>query len=278
MMRKAFTLIELVVALGILAVILSFAGVIFRVSVESQQMAIANAEIMQKLRVITEQLDADLKGGVFRDFQYPYRYGGYLCANLDTLPDRTDRARTITANSDGIIFFAGGDFRSTGQYGNPVRTIAGNVACIFYGQPDPNSYAFAPEPREKLLLRRQTILAVSGPAGGSDPRGEYCTKLPQEWFVDANDWVRRPVVATDSVQPSLYYMYVAQGVDDFTIEYVDASTQQWTGTIPWVRPAIATPTDIVKARALKFMFTLYDSKGILKKGRMFTHIVVWDNG
>ncbi|GAG37847.1 unnamed protein product, partial [marine sediment metagenome] len=30
-------------------------------------------------------------------------------------------------------------------------------------------------------------------------------------------------------------------------------------------------------RALKFTFTLYDSKGILPKGRVFTHIVYLDN-
>jgi len=29
-------------------------------------------------------------------------------------------------------------------------------------------------------------------------------------------------------------------------------------------------------RALKFTFTLYDSKGIIKKGRTFTHIVYLD--
>ncbi len=61
-MRKAFTLLEMVVALGILALILSFAGVIFRVSIESQRLALANAEIMQKYRTITTQLDEDFRG------------------------------------------------------------------------------------------------------------------------------------------------------------------------------------------------------------------------
>ena len=56
-MRKAFTLMEMVVALGILAIVMSFAGVIFRVSVDSHRLALANAEILQKLRAITEQLD-----------------------------------------------------------------------------------------------------------------------------------------------------------------------------------------------------------------------------
>ena len=276
MVRKAFTLIEMVVALGILAVILSFAGVIFRVSVNSQQMAMANAEIMQKLRIITEQLDADFKSGAFRYFQYPYRYDGYLYANTE----KSSAGGVVTAvNSDGFAFFASGDFQSTGQYGG--KTIAGNVACIFYGQPDPNSYSRPPQPHEKLLLRRQTILAFNSPASGSDPRGEYFSRSPQEWlanppFVGDRDWVRRPVVAPSNVSANLH-MYVAQGVDNFTIHYLDAGTQLQTGAIPWVRRIDESFRSSINPRALKFTFTLYDSKGIIKKGRPFTHIVVWDD-
>ena len=59
---KAFTLIELMVAIGILAMVFSFAGVIFNVSIDSYRTAIANAEIMQKLRAITSQLDSDFRG------------------------------------------------------------------------------------------------------------------------------------------------------------------------------------------------------------------------
>ena len=54
---KGFTLVELLVAIGI-----SFAGVIFNVSVNAQRTAMANAEIMQKLRAITGQLNADFRG------------------------------------------------------------------------------------------------------------------------------------------------------------------------------------------------------------------------
>ncbi|MHC4646661.1 MAG: type II secretion system protein, partial [Planctomycetota bacterium] len=61
-MKKGFTIIEVVVSIGILAVIVSFAGVVFKVSIESQRMAAANAEIMQKFRAITDQLNSDFKG------------------------------------------------------------------------------------------------------------------------------------------------------------------------------------------------------------------------
>jgi len=274
-MRKAFTLIELVVSLGILAVILSFAGVIFRVSVESQRMAMANAEVMQKLRIITEQLDADFKGGAIPT-RLPYGYPVHI--SYDTRTPAV-AGQSMPAYSDAIVLFTSGDFRSTEQYGG--KTVAGNVACVFYGQPDPNSYKRPLQPHEKVLLRRQTILAISGPASGSNSRGEYFQEAPQQWlvtppFVDINDWTRRPVVEPNNVKANLP-MFVAQGVDNFTVQYLDSSTLLGTGVIPWVRPTGTLSRAAINPRAFKFTFTLYDSKGIIKKGRTFTHIVVWDS-
>ena len=57
-----FTLIEILVAIGILAIVMSFSSVIFKVGIGAHRTAIANAEIMQKLRAITDQLNADFKG------------------------------------------------------------------------------------------------------------------------------------------------------------------------------------------------------------------------
>lgn len=54
--KKAFTLIELSVAVGILVIMLLFAAGIFNVSIDSQRTAMANAEIMQKLRAITDRI------------------------------------------------------------------------------------------------------------------------------------------------------------------------------------------------------------------------------
>jgi len=275
-MRKAFTLIEMVVSLGILAVILSFAGVIFRVSIDSQRMAMANAEVMQKLRVITEQLDADFRGGAIPT-RLPYGYPVHISHSTQA---PAAAGTPVQMDSDAILLFTAGDFRSTEQYGG--NTIAGNVACVYYGQPDPNSYKQPPQPHEKVLLRRQTILAIGGPAQGSDPLGEFFTRSPQEWLVnppiDPNGWMRRPVIEPNNVKASLP-MFVAQGVDSFTLHYLDASTQLRTGAIPWVRPTGASSgvSAGINPKAFKFTFTLYDSKGILKKGRTFTHIVVWDN-
>lgn len=156
-MRKAFTLIELVVAIGILAMVLSFAGVIFQVSIDSRRLALANAEIMRKLRVITDQLDADFHqlrkdGEIFviwhaerkRDFVPPQQ-------NHPSAFERFDR----------IMFFADGDFE-TYRDSPPWR---GNTARIGYSlahRLDPTTTGIVPhvlqEPRDRILTRTQHIL------------------------------------------------------------------------------------------------------------------------
>src|SRR4030042_971378 len=60
--HNAFTLMELMVAVALFAIVFAFASVIFKVSVNSYRTAVANAEIIQKLRAITDQLNADFKG------------------------------------------------------------------------------------------------------------------------------------------------------------------------------------------------------------------------
>ncbi len=167
--NKAFTLIELVVAIAILVMVISFAGVIFKVSINSHRTATASAEIMRKLRAITDQLNSD-----FRDIRKdaPLMIWFYQ--------DETDPDQRY----DQIMFFADGDFQSTQLYdygvlplpvvpaptGVPIR---GNVARIYYGQarvyaPMPASFIYpwfqkGQDRQERVLSRRRHILT-------SDPR------------------------------------------------------------------------------------------------------------
>jgi prepilin-type N-terminal cleavage/methylation domain-containing protein len=259
-MRKAFTLIELAVAVGILAMVLSFAGVIFKVSINSHRTAIASAEIMQKLRAITDQLDADFRSVV-------YEYGGYIGVNTDTF---NLGGQSVQVNSDCIAFFTSGSFQSTAQYDG--RTMAGNVACVFYGQPDPNSFGGPPRPQQNMLLRRQTILTGDAPAAGSAV-GEYYRKSLSQWrvvrpFAAPDDWVKRPLINPNNLQGYMV-MLMAEGVHNFTIEFAEWGP---AGQIKWTRSQQGVPQKIT-TRAFKFTFTLYDSKGVIKNGRTFTHIV-----
>jgi prepilin-type N-terminal cleavage/methylation domain-containing protein len=266
---KAFTLVELLVAIGLLAIVISFAGVIFRVSINAHRTAMANAEIMQKLRAITEQLNADFKG-VIRTYRN----------KLDI--------QTRNVNSDSMVFFANGDFQSVGQYkylksdGTYAhKTVHGNVASIYYGQaadPNPNvepsTDPFVGDPRQKILVRRQTILTSDRRLNGSNPIGEFYISSLSESYVDPNLDVDALIVRP-TLDPHLEQdlpMYMAKGVDNFTIEWSTGDIN--SGQIQWQR-SISGPLNIV-TKAFKFTFTLYDSKGIIKEGRTFTHIVYLD--
>jgi prepilin-type N-terminal cleavage/methylation domain-containing protein len=150
--RRAFTLIELVTAVALLALVLMFSGIIFKVSIESYRTASANAEIMQKLRVITEQLNADFRG---------------LCKDAPLFMCFYEDSNDSYRRCDQIMFFAVGDFQSTQLYsgspavpstsGVPVR---GNVARISYIC-SPRHYQLPPRyERERMLIRRQHILTA----------------------------------------------------------------------------------------------------------------------
>ena len=153
--RKAFTLIELTVSIGLLALVISFASVIFKVSIEGYRTASANSEIMQKLRAVTDQLNRDF-GGLQTD------------APLLIWFEADNSARY-----DQIMFFANGDFQSTQLYSeiseepneNGDILVVGNVARVFYGQAqvldDGGSWRdpFNFDESERLLARRQHILS-----------------------------------------------------------------------------------------------------------------------
>jgi hypothetical protein len=253
---------------------LLFSSLIFKVSINAHRTAAANADIMQKLRAITDQLNADFKGRRWIP-------GGRILFNL---------APTGDVRADCIAFFADGDFQSTGQYGKTSgaeRTVVGNVAGIFLGQdakPDPNSDSDeSAKRRGKILLRRQTILTFDSnlPPPNLTPPGEYYDTSLSEWYadkIDANDLIGRPDL--NSVLPAdfnnLSVMYLAKGVDNFKIQFAEwgGNRFKWvpTNTDIETKPDDWKKKDIV-TRAFKFTFTLYDSKGIIEKGRTFTHIV-----
>jgi prepilin-type N-terminal cleavage/methylation domain-containing protein len=161
---RAFTLLELVVSIAILVMVISFAGVVFKVSINAHRTATANTEIMQKLRAITDQLNNDFKD-VRKDAPLMIWF----------FQDATDPDQRY----DQIMSFADGDFQSTQLYDYsvlpapvvPARTgvpIRGNVARIYYGQtriyaPMPASFIYpwfqkGQDRRDRVLARRRHIL------------------------------------------------------------------------------------------------------------------------
>ena len=286
--NKAFTLIELVVAIAILAMMSGFAGVIFNVSVGSHRAALANADIMQRLRAITDQLDRDFKG---------IRQDAPMAIQFWRDVDGTRR--------DSITFFANGDFQSIRQYlydkgGTPtLRTVSGNVASIYYGRAynDPNILA-----RKQKILTSDTSMIYSPLLYDAN---EFLIDSLAVWRVDLNDisfvdWVTPPDV--DPRFEEDLPLYVTGDVNNFMIQV--AEWNLGTGTFIWFPDnsdsifenvlvdsddndrfgffynvpgglTIADWTDLSAnwPRAIKFTFMLYDSRGIITEGRTFTHIV-----
>jgi hypothetical protein len=166
------------VAVGILAIVLSFAGIIFRVGIDSQRMAVANMEIMQKLRAITDQINADFRG-LRKDGEI---FVVWLAEPRGPVDPDTDRDAHI--RFDRIMFFADGDFQS---YTSNPKVIRGNLARICYmvanePPPAPGAAPTRPirqEPRKRKLARTQHILTADTTLGDF---WSTFTGLNQQWL------------------------------------------------------------------------------------------------
>ncbi|HSV27403.1 MAG TPA: prepilin-type N-terminal cleavage/methylation domain-containing protein, partial [Sedimentisphaerales bacterium] len=179
---RGFTLVEVLIAVAILAITLGAMGVIFRMSLEAYRASSATTEIMRKLRAITEQINADFRG---------LRKDGLIFlvwSVSDPDPDRTDPHllddRPRYSREDRIIFFANGDFQTHNQQETTTagtkKTVRGNVARIQYmiardkDNNWPESFGAAgmglPQHRAQREQRRRTrILARSQHIVTADP-------------------------------------------------------------------------------------------------------------
>jgi len=334
---RGFTLVELLVAIGILAMVMAFASAIFRVSVGSHRTALANSEIMQKFRAITDQLNADFRG-LRKDGEIFVVWVATPRIGADpTDPNEHERF-------DRIMFFANGDYQSYGIYPKIVR---GNVARICYMLARRGSVkAYAQPPEKRMLARTQHILITDDPELNdflypgmlpsvpdvnwlkwnnqleydevtlqewknipwvidanvpTEPIGEFMiqgwswddTQLKWRWVpeidpdgngsLDYTDFFLDPVNPTILHQegvPGVLYPYppyggvyiggvfycdldTPEGQSKFS-EFQSRLNEERFGEIPGL------------GRALKFTFTLYDSRGVIKGGRTFTHIVYLD--
>lgn len=253
-MKKGFTLIEVVVAIGLLVMMLTFSSVIFKVGIGSHRTAGANAEIMGKLRAITDQLNTDFKG-LRKDAPL------LIWFQKDTPPYPYDPNRY-----DQIMFFADGDFQSIQLYsietglgtrfpaltGTPVR---GNAARIYYGQARSldsrdnvirNPFDLLEE--DRILARRQHILTADPylavwPGAGMmtfddfddvDTGGEYINEGYEHDSLSLAEWkiagqaaysntilntcfgVPAPIYMDD---PNTFHKLMCEGIGSFAVQW-----------------------------------------------------------
>ena len=194
-MRKAFTLIELMVSIAILAIVMSFAGAIFKFGIDSQRVAMANVEIMQKFRAITDQLNSDFAG---------FRKDGEIFVVWSAAPggpEDPNYDRDGYVRFDRIMFFANGDFQS--YRGNP-KVIEGNLARICYtvANRPPAGPGLDPvrppvqRPRQRALARTQHVLTAD-PTLPANPLASLAAWTNQQWL----GWNNR--LEYDDMTPSL---------------------------------------------------------------------------
>jgi type II secretory pathway pseudopilin PulG len=289
--RRAFTITELLVAVGLLAAVLAASTTIFHYAIDAQRTAMATAEIMRTMRAITDQLNMDFAGLRTSDAPMIIKFRGN--------PNDANQA-------DSIVFFAAGDFQDS----NGV--MRSNIARIYYGQsgfvhnvcPNPYSHILTNindpcDLRNKILARKQVILEPNLPTttrtNEYDPNSlsqlvnRYLASDPNipanRNIVDANGWIARSDV--NPANAGSIPMYLAKGVDNFSIMYCYKSDiVSPGGALNWQRPVNEKRFFGILPRysyfklypdMIKFTFTLYDSKGILKTGRRFEHIVYIGN-
>jgi prepilin-type N-terminal cleavage/methylation domain-containing protein len=247
-MRRAFTIIELLVAMALLGALLAASGVIFGAAVKAHRTAEATAEISRKLAAITNQLNSDFMG-LQKDppFDCPFA----IWFEIDG-----------TLRHDQILFFADGDFQSYG-YNSP--SFVGNIARVYYGQANimdvdyQNSIRNPGEPYEQadILARRQHIYS-SDPCLGpfpTDPcnpfnlninfidndRFEHDSLALSQWKVTTNDPCNNNEIiftcfdndagrsGLDLDNAETLHMLMAQGVGHFEIQwsYFDGNELRW---------------------------------------------------
>ncbi len=302
-MKRAFTIVELLVAMGLLAAILAGSSVVFAVAVNAQRTANATAEIAQKLRGITDQLNVDFRG-LQKDCPLAIWF------ELDAAGIRHDQ----------ILFFADSNFSS---YHSP--TIIGNIARVYYGQANiPNRPAVEADENyqdSKMLARRQHVYFSS--ATEAFPDITDVASFVDSFIPEKNDYVEYDSItlfdwkgvsnelaynnqiittcfdnttgrpAIDLKAEETLHMLMCKGVGNFTIQLFNPGTHGWfwfpsngldfdpgdefgycfnmpggDGLNDWIS-WVGSPLP----KALKFTFTLYDSIGVFKDGKTFTHIV-----
>jgi hypothetical protein len=266
-MKKAFTITELIVAIGLLAAVLAASTMIFHYAIEAQRTAMATAEIMHTLRAITDQLDADFAS---------LRKDGYLVLRSDD------------ANS-ALYFFSTGDFIS---WENSKRRS--NTARVYFGPPvsSPNDLAL-----DTKLLTPSNINGLDyNNVSFIECQTNIKAHLLEEPCEVLSPISKRPAIDMNS-EPNDARRLLAQNINRISIEWTDGTISsgliQWYGRntpkVPVVGASfetlnlshyVATWTPLNQPlwpKALKFTFTLYDSKGILKTGRRFEHIVYIGN-
>lgn len=276
-MKKGFTTIELIIAVGLLAVVMVISGSIFKITIEAKRRAGAISEITRNFRAITDQINRDF-AGLSKD--------GYMVIRNEVLTgpyylnkkyELENKPTGGALRRDGIAFFSTGDFQSS-----KVPDRKSNMALISYSllYEDPNTGN--EEYISDCIFARNREMSIPG-ASISD----------NEYFSDSLSEIKVDPCLTSNVLTRIdnnnetfelsdqdnNWKFFAGNVFDIRISWADVVDAN--GFIDWQPDAsVALPNEDVwqssYPKAIKFTITLFDSQGIFPDGKLFTHIVYLD--
>jgi hypothetical protein len=236
-----------------------FSGTVFKTSITSYRVASAQAEIMQKFRAITDVLDNDFRG---------LRKDGYIMIYLTFYNG---------VRSDRICFISTGDFQS--WYNPNVRS---NIARIYIGHDGTSIAAYPTNPNRWRLAHDVNLMTFNMKGEDyNDVNFAWCQVHPTEIIAEVNAMMYpNPPAINIAADSNTIRRLLCENVGQFKIELAYGTTDA-SGAIIWFStigggvpfaPVIRWPASIWP-KALKFIFTIYDSRGVFKDGQTFTHIV-----
>jgi len=231
--QRGFTLTELLVAIGLTAVLVLVSGMVFRMAVDAHLRAQAAGEITRKLQAITDQLDADF-GSLRKDGELVLIWVPSDVRYKDGVlfdPDANGSPNTVDDDNNGVpdryermdrlMFFATGDFQAYGpqppsplEPDNPNGTtvpvpgkwesslapklVRGNLVRLCYmiakkSTADLGRPANLP-PRRRVLARSRHILTADEELTHEEPFNPLAAMTPYPLNVnDAAWWATFPL-------------------------------------------------------------------------------------
>jgi type II secretory pathway pseudopilin PulG len=169
--NKAFTILELLVAMALLVAMLAISGMVFKMAVDAHRRAEATGQVTRKLRAIVNQLDADFRG-LRSDCDI---FIGWVPVPMDRngtlLPSNTPPANVHHyARFDKILFYTNGNFQTyvPWSYTDSTHTppdwkdyVTGNIArvCYSHAESSVGNNPIYQLPSRRVLARSQHIYA-----------------------------------------------------------------------------------------------------------------------
>jgi len=207
----AFTLVEMLVAVGMGAMLVVGAAGVFSLASQAVGSSQANTEINNKLRILHSWLDRDF--GRIR-----------LDGPLMIMPREINLSDGSWARVDRIAFLASGDFASMTEPG--VRAA---LAWIYYGQDDEvNFLPGTPTPEEMsgLALTREAMLLVGDGTPGVDLVALSFADMVHTWFrsspptgLEIWSGIPRPIMDVTDPNAKLYTQMLSNVVSFGVVRY-----------------------------------------------------------